>query len=185
MQYQSKYILESLTNYTRYGEEGVREYDPETQFGQLMLSIFKHAFDPRVPFTYKEYPDKLIQNALENGHRLSESRWDYAVDNIEKAIEANDTKTVEQYINAITNSTDRIAVQTKLLSKFKTTEGKLNFIKLVLQAEIPKAKTQEEKDKLKAQIDRINVFMSAKGTSNLLKLHDLMHGVNPFESLSY
>ena len=185
LQYIGKYILESLTNYTRYGEEALREYDPESQFGQVLLSILKHAFDPRQPFMYETYPDTLIQETLNNGHALTEAKWNYITDQIEDALSKNDTKTLQSYIQPIVNSPEKEFIVKKLTDRFKTTEGKLRFTEMVLQATVPKLKTQEQKDKVKELINKIDIILKNKETSKALEMYDMMHGVNPFEALTY
>jgi hypothetical protein len=185
LQYIGRYILESITNYTRYGEEALREYDPNSQFGQVLISILKHAFDPRQPFIYKTYPDALIQETLNNGHALTEARWNYITDQIEDALSKNDTKALQSYIQSIVNSPEKEFVVKKLTDKFKTTEGKLRFIEMVLQATVPKLKTQEQKDKVKKLINKINIILKNKETSKALEIYDMMHGINPFEALNY
>ena len=185
LQYIGKYILESIINYTRYGEEALREYDPDSQFGQVLISILKHAFDPRQPFIYKTYPDTLIQETLNKGHALTEARWNYITDQIEESLAKNDTKTLQSYIQSIVNSPEKEFVVKKLIDKFKTTEGKLRFIEMMLQATVPKLKTQEQKDKVKELINKINIILKNKETSKALEIYDMMHGINPFEALNY
>jgi len=177
-----KYTLVSLMSYIQYGEDALKEYDPEADFGLFMAKILKNAFNPSKVFTYKEYDNKLIQNFIDKGNSAKEARWQVIADNYVEAVAKGDNVKKEQIIDSFVTSVDAYAILAKVQSKISSRSGQIDFQIAILQSEIPKVHTEKEKDKIREQINNLNIVKRLINTSKIENISTMERGINPYKS---